>query len=530
MPEARARIMVVEDEGLVGAEIREALQGLGYAVPVVASSGEEALAKLTETEPDLVLMDIQLKSDPDGIATARRMRALLDVPVVYLTAFSDTETLEEAKHTEPYGYILKPFDERSLHATIQMALYRHSRTRGLLEGERWASAVAANMSDPVVICDPKGLVTFVNPAAETLFGRQRSEMVGERIAEALTVVDAETGGALVLPVSEPLAEGRSVLRGNCRAMSTGGAETPVEVSASPLRGAEGALFGILYVFRRTAERERLHALVLRELEGLARIARRAAPPRDSVVAGLRLDRLVHPAELSGGDLVGFADLGGGFVGFWGVDMIGQGVDAALSSLLVSAALSTDTDRGGMLVETRCEEPRRRIRSPSEAVSLLGKRFAPSEPGDPLFTIVYGVVDSQRGGGVRLVRAGHPHPLLVREDGQVRWSKPEGYAIGLFPSSPMATDELRLDRGSRLLVYSDGLVDATNPAGERFGTARLAEVARAHRGSPLREMVDAVDAAVASWRAGQARGAGEAAAAVTFEDDVSLLVLERAAES
>ncbi len=524
MAEPRARIMVVEDEGIVAAEIRETLQGLGYSVPVVASSGEEAMAKLLETEPDLVLMDIQLKGGQDGIATARQLRSRLDVPVVYLTAFSDSETLEEAKHTEPYGYIIKPFDERALHATIQMALFRHARTRGVVEGERWASAVAANMSDAVVICDSKGQLTFVNPAAEALFGRPRSQMVGARISEALRVVDAATGASFALPVSEPLAEGRSVLRGNCRALAADGAEVPVEVSASPLRGAEGTLFGLLYVFRRTTERERLHALVLRELEALAGLARRSLPPRDASVAGLRFDRLLHPAELSGGDLIGYADLGGGLVGFWGVDVIGQGVDSALFSLLLHSVLSPDAERGGILVETRCQEPRRRPLTASEAVTRLADRFAPAEPGDPLFTMAYGVMDV-RHGIVRLVRAGHPHPLLVRADGQVRWSKPEGYAIGLFPSSPMAAEELRFDPGSRLLVYSDGLVDATSPDGERFGSRRLADVAREARGLPLRGMVDAVDAAVTTWRAGTAADP----ATVAFEDDVSLLVMERAAE-
>jgi CheY-like chemotaxis protein len=170
----KARIMVVEDEGVVALQIQEALQAMGYEVPVVALSGEEALAKLLETEPDLVLMDIKLKGGLSGIETAKRLRHRLDVPVVYLTAFSDAETLEQAQLTEPYGYVLKPFEEKSLHAIIQMSLLKHRRTRGERESGWWMSAVAASMMEAVVICDPKGYIKFINPSAESLLGRRQT--------------------------------------------------------------------------------------------------------------------------------------------------------------------------------------------------------------------------------------------------------------------------------------------------------------------------------------------------------------------
>jgi PAS domain S-box-containing protein len=510
----KARILVVEDEGLVAAQIREALEGLGYDIPAVAATGANAIERFAEIEPDLVLMDIQLKGGMSGIETARHMRARLDVPVVYLTAFSDTETLEEARLTDPLGYVLKPFDERSLHATIQMALYRHERTRGSLESGRWASAVASSMSDAVVIADPKGLVTFVNSAAEALLGRGQGELVGQRISDAVAVLDGATGSRIVLPVSEPLAEGRSALRGDCRVVGAGGAETPVEVGASPLRGAEGTLFGLLYVFRQTSERERVQHLVLRELEELARLAKRNLPARDAQLPGCRVDWLFHPSELSGGDVVGFAALDAGRAGFWAVDVIGQGVTSALFSLLLHTVLSTDAGRGGILVAARCEEPRREVRSPAEVVRELNRRFYVDQDRNPFFTLAYGVLDADRG-LLGLVRAGHPHPLLVRSNGTTRLLRPEGYAIGLFPRAEPAVEEVRLAKGDRLLLYSDGLVDATDPAGERFGSGRLADLAKRHRADSLRGMVEAIDAEVLAFRAGPA-----------FADDVSLLVVER----
>lgn len=510
----KARILVVEDEGLVAAQIKEALEGLGYEVPAVAGTGAAALERLAEIEPDLVLMDIQLKGGMNGIETVRRMRGRLDVPVVYLTAFSDAETLESAALTEALGYVLKPFDERSLHATIQMALHRHERARGSRESGRWASAIASSMSDAVLIADAKGLVTFVNPAAAALLGRRQEEVVGARVADAVSVLDGATGNRIVLPVSEPLAEGRSALRGDCRVVGAGGEETPVEVSASPLRGAEGTLFGLLYVFRQTSERERVQHLVLRELEELARLAKRNLPARDARLPGCRADWLFHPSELSGGDMVGFAALDGGAAGFWAVDVIGQGVSSALFSLLLHSVLSTDAERGGILVAAQCEEPRRKVREPVEVARELNRRFYLEQDRNPFFTLAYGVLDANRG-ILNLVRAGHPHPLLVRADGGVRVLQPEGFAIGLFPKAEPAAEEVRFSTGDRLLLYSDGLVDAANAAGERFGTKRLADIAVRHRASSLRETLEAIDAEVAAHRG-----------SATFADDVSLLAVER----
>src|SRR5947207_10744136 len=142
-----AQILVVEDESIIAKGIQSDLQGLGYDVPVIASSGEEALEKAAETYPDLVLMDIVLKGDLDGIETSRRMRDQFNIPVVYLSAYRDDQTLERAKITEPFGYLLKPYEERELHTTIEMALYKHRMERQLQMAEQWLSATLNCIAD-----------------------------------------------------------------------------------------------------------------------------------------------------------------------------------------------------------------------------------------------------------------------------------------------------------------------------------------------------------------------------------------------
>jgi len=130
---AKAQILIVEDEMIVAIYIQNKLKRLGYSVAAIASSGQEAVKKVEETHPDLVLMDIHLKGDMNGVEAAQQIRTRFHIPIIYLTAHSDDDTLQRAKVTEPFGYILKPFEERALHTTIEMALYRYETEKRLRE-------------------------------------------------------------------------------------------------------------------------------------------------------------------------------------------------------------------------------------------------------------------------------------------------------------------------------------------------------------------------------------------------------------
>ena len=131
-----AKILVVEDEGIVVMELRERLNRLGYEVVGVASSGEEAILKAQETHPDMVLMDIRLQGRMNGIQAAEAVRTRFDIPVIYLTAFADDDTLQKARMTEPFGYLIKPFEEQQLHSTLEMALQKHKLEAALRESQQ----------------------------------------------------------------------------------------------------------------------------------------------------------------------------------------------------------------------------------------------------------------------------------------------------------------------------------------------------------------------------------------------------------
>jgi len=124
---SKINILVVEDESIVAKDIQNSLKRLGYSVPAVVASGEDAIDAAGEHHPDLVLMDIMLQGDISGIEAATQIKSRYDIPVIYLTAYADESTLAKAKVTEPYGYIIKPFKEIDLHTSIEMALYKHDK-------------------------------------------------------------------------------------------------------------------------------------------------------------------------------------------------------------------------------------------------------------------------------------------------------------------------------------------------------------------------------------------------------------------
>ena len=178
---SKASIFIVEDEHIVAMDIRDNLELCGYQVVGHTDRGEMAIKKAAELLPDLILMDIRLRGKMDGIEAAEYIRAHFDIPVIFLTAHSDPATLQRAQVTEPFGYILKPFERRELDSNISIALYKHGVDKKLHESENKFRSVIEHASDGIALIDNEGNLIEWNRIMEQITDLKRSEVIGRPI-------------------------------------------------------------------------------------------------------------------------------------------------------------------------------------------------------------------------------------------------------------------------------------------------------------------------------------------------------------
>jgi PAS domain S-box-containing protein len=235
--ERKKQILIVEDEGPIAADVQRRLENLGYSVSGIAASAEEALDCARSTPFDLVLMDIHIRGDMDGIDTAKALTAEFEMPVVYMTAHSDRETLLRAKLTEPYGYVLKPVDTAALLSAVEIAIHKSKMDRRLRTGEAWLRATLRSVGEGIIATNTNGEIELLNNVAEQLAGWQSAEAEGRQLTEVLGLFDE--GEAL--PAKNPVFD---LFAGESRAytlISRSGARLPVEVECFENRAGEEVL-------------------------------------------------------------------------------------------------------------------------------------------------------------------------------------------------------------------------------------------------------------------------------------------------
>ena len=284
-----ARLLVVEDEIITARDLQDSLEELGYDVPDIASSGKEALEMAEALRPDLVLMDINLGANSrDGVETAAELRARLDLPVIYLTAYADQATLDRASATAPLGYLTKPFERRELNATIQMALVKRQLDEQLQQSESWYSTSLSCIGDGVIATDTQGNVKFLNPVAESLTGWSHVEACGRPLDEVFALYDGTSREKLPSLAARVLADDRTIfLEGGAILRSQTGAFVPVDDSAAPIRNQrDGVLLGVVIVFRDVREKQQVAAELerARRLESLGTLAGGLAHDLNNILA------------------------------------------------------------------------------------------------------------------------------------------------------------------------------------------------------------------------------------------------------
>ncbi len=256
---ARTSIMVVEDEYVVAADIRDILEKMGYTVSSVATSGEKAIVRAEEDRPDLVLMDIVLEGQIDGIEAAVEIRNRLQIPVIFLTAYADDDLLERAKVAEPFGYILKPFEEKELHTTIEMALYKAWMEHKLTESEEKYRSLVESSEDSISLVDRDCRYLFLNKKYLSRFDLPAEKLIGRGYSEFHS---KENTKEFTTQVEEVFKTGESQLY-ECRSQRDG---RYFFRTLSPVKDSEGRSIAVTVISKDITDRKRMEEELLRSEE------------------------------------------------------------------------------------------------------------------------------------------------------------------------------------------------------------------------------------------------------------------------
>lgn len=240
----RIRILIVENEGLVGCDMAASLGKLGHLVVGICASGEEALARFDELQPELILLDVHLAGQMDGIDTARELQRRSRVAIVYVTACADLDTVARARQTHPQGYLLKPFNHDELRLAVEVAGQRHFEEKERQRREHSYFDAFQSLADGVIAADLAGGIVFMNPAAGRATGWGPHEVVGRSLNEIFCIYQPGGEPAEILPAGTATEAERTVFL-----TTRSGDRLPIQDRTAPLRDAQGELTGLIILFR-----------------------------------------------------------------------------------------------------------------------------------------------------------------------------------------------------------------------------------------------------------------------------------------
>jgi PAS domain S-box-containing protein len=293
---AETSVWIVEDESIVAMDLKARLLKMGYSVAGISGYAEEAIEEICLNPPDIVLMDIVLKGSMDGIEAAAIIREELEIPVVYLTAYSEDGTISRAKVTEPYGYILKPFMERDLRIAIEIALYKSMMERRLRASERWLKSTMQSMGEGIIATDIGGFVRFMNPVASRLTGVSEDKAIGTPSGTTF-LIENGNGSQGADPVLQALRDQRAVYSDQLMVLVSSDANRRfVEYTATPILDEKDHLSGAVLIFRDISDRVRVEEELRRHREHLEELVAERTLELRKVNA--RLEQTLHYIDMA----------------------------------------------------------------------------------------------------------------------------------------------------------------------------------------------------------------------------------------
>lgn len=253
-------ILVAEDEMLVAMTMRDVLINVGYDVPDIVTTGQDAVNKALEISPDLILININIGGDIDGINAVTSITEILDIPIIYVTTNINKVALQRVSKTSLFSYIIKPFKEQELCAITESILYRHQCEQLAKSNQRWLLAILNSISEGVIAIDHQEQIKFMNPMAETLTNWLQSEAIGLSVSEVLKFIDELTKEPLENPISKALLLNCPINSSeNTLLVTKKGKVTPVACNASPIHDQQGNAAGAVVVFQDVTEQRQLQA-------------------------------------------------------------------------------------------------------------------------------------------------------------------------------------------------------------------------------------------------------------------------------
>jgi PAS domain S-box-containing protein len=262
-------ILIVEDEKIVAWDIKEALEKLGHRVVEGVTTASEAILTASVVKPDLVLMDIHLQGEMSGITAAEEIYRRYNIPVVYLTAYADEQTLAQATRTNPFGYLIKPFQSKQLHTTIQIALQRHQLEQSVKEQQIWLSDTLTSIGDAAIATDRSGAVTFMNPMAEHLTGWQQKDALGLSVNEVIPLIYDVNRELVENPGLQVMRLGYGLnLPDGCLLLTKGGTGRVISDSTAPIKNQAGEIVGSIMIFQDKTDCQDAQTHLLQHIQDL----------------------------------------------------------------------------------------------------------------------------------------------------------------------------------------------------------------------------------------------------------------------
>ncbi len=291
------KVLIVEDEGIISIDMANSLESLGYEVVDALPTGEEALKVLDTVKPDLVLMDIQLAGELDGIQTAEKINSRYDIPIIYISGHTDELTLSRAKITGPYGYITKSFNYNELHTTIDMAIYKNRMQKKVVENEYLLNTTLENIEDAVINIDNEGYIQYLNTAASELLNISKIQAYQLKI-DRIGIKWVQADGKDLQHPFQKKRKNKKAKSEYSLINTASGLVTSVECSINILLDSSRNIKGYVYLIQNIEERKKIAAIK-------SRLASIVESSQDAII-GIDINGVINSWNRGAEDILGYS--------------------------------------------------------------------------------------------------------------------------------------------------------------------------------------------------------------------------------